>query len=124
MAVTSCAHEACGISFAEVGGSMKILVTGAAILAIAIAPRTGGAIPTCDTLDNPIYLQVGATQSNLMLALGRVLRDNTANPMTLVFITNGSCTNISVMYTGAPVITATMTYVPSIAENPTWTLTT
>ena len=38
----------------------------------------------CADLPNPIYLQVGDTQLNLMKALGRKLRDNTSKPITLV----------------------------------------
>lgn len=89
-------------------------------LAIGAAPAAAQTVPTCASLPNPIYLQVGDTQLNLMKALGRKLRDNTAKPITLVFTTSGSCTNISTMYTGAPLITANMQYIPSIAENPTW----
>nr|MBA3542814.1 hypothetical protein [Deltaproteobacteria bacterium] len=73
------------------------------------------------TLDNPVYLQVGDTQSNLMKQLGRKLRDNAPRPITLVFITSGSCTNIDVMYHRSARITANMQYVPSLAEDPTWT---
>ena len=86
-----------------------------------IARPTEAAIPTCDTLPNPVYLQVGDTQTNFMLLLGRQLRDNAPNPITLVFVTNGSCTNVAEMYgTAVSQITATMTYAPSIAEVPSW----
>lgn len=74
----------------------------------------------CSTLPNPIYLQVGDTQVNLMKQLGRALRNNTAKPITLVFSTSGSCTNINGFYTQTP-LTTTMQYVPSSAEDPTWT---
>jgi len=90
------------------------------VLALAV-PRADAANPTCDTLSNPIYLQVGDTQTNLMKQLGRALRDNTPNPITLVFFTSGSCTNIDNFYNHTAAITATMSYIPSIAENPTWT---
>ncbi|HEY4238575.1 MAG TPA: hypothetical protein VGM88_02125 [Kofleriaceae bacterium] len=65
-------------------------------------------------------MQAGDTQTNLLKRLSRALRDNTPKPLTLVFITSGSCTNITAIYTGVP-ITATLQYAPSIAENPTWT---
>src|SRR5215510_11008990 len=107
------------------GGSMKQL---AFLIALVIAvPQSAGAQappPQCSTLTNPIYLQVGDTQQNLMKRLGRALRDNKLpngdpNPITLVFFTNGSCNNITAIYTRVP-ITATMQYAPSIAEDPTW----
>jgi len=61
-------------------------------LAIALPHRAHAA--TYDTLPNPVYLQVGDTQLNLMKRLGRALRDNklpdgSPNPITLVFITSG-----------------------------------
>ena len=64
-------------------------------LIAAFAPRVAHAVPAdCSSLPNPLYMEVGDTQLNLMKQLGRALRDNTAKPMTLVFVTNGSCTNI------------------------------
>ncbi len=90
------------------------------LLALLIAsPRHAGAAP-CDALPNPVYLQVGDTQTNLMKGLGRALRDNATRPITLVFITSGSCTNIQAIFTRVP-ITQNMQFVPSIAEDPTWT---
>jgi len=92
-------------------------------LAIALPHRAHAA--TCDTLPNPVYLQVGDTQLNLMKRLGRALRDNklpdgSRNPITLVFITSGSCGNISAIYTRVP-ITTNLQYIPSVAEDPAWT---
>jgi len=92
------------------------------LIALAIAvPHRAGAAP-CDTLTNPIYLQVGDTQLNLMKRLGRALRDNTPKPITLVFLTSGSCTNIAALYDGVKIKAATsLQYVPSVAEDPAWT---
>lgn len=84
----------------------------------ALAPHADAA--DCSTLPNPIYLQVGDTQTNLMKSLGRSLRDNSSRPITLVFTTSGSCTNINGFYTQTP-ITTNFQYVPSMAEDPTWT---
>lgn len=77
----------------------------------------------CADLPNPIYLQVGDTQLNLMKALGRKLRDNTPKPITLVWITSGSCSNIDLMYNHNPAagITLTMSYAPSNAEQGSFT---
>ncbi|MEO6776675.1 MAG: hypothetical protein ABI467_27285 [Kofleriaceae bacterium] len=91
----------------------------------AVDAACGTAVGPCNCADlpNPIYLQVGDTQLNLMKALGRQLRDNTPEPVTLVWITSGSCSNIDLMYHHNPVagITGTMSYAPSQAEATTFT---
>jgi hypothetical protein len=99
---------------------MRSLIIVATTLALAANARPAGAA-TCDTLSNPIYLQVGDTQLNLMKRLGRALRDNTPKPITLVFVTSGSCVNIDNFYNHTAAITAAMQYVPSTAEDPAWT---
>ncbi|MDB4956586.1 MAG: hypothetical protein JWO36_4155 [Myxococcales bacterium] len=96
------------------------LIFGIAITIAVSSPAGAVPVPPCDTLQNPIYLQVGDTQLNLMKRLGRALRDNTAKPITLVFVTSGSCVNIDNMYHRTAPITANMQYVPSIAEDSTW----
>jgi hypothetical protein len=73
----------------------------------------------CDDLPSPLYLQVGDTQEPLIKALGRALRDSTAKPMTLIYVTSGSCTNIEAIYQGVA-ITTNPRYVPSKSEDPTW----
>jgi hypothetical protein len=66
-------------------------------------------------------MQVGDTQANLLKRLGRALRDNT-KPITLVWITSGSCTNIQAIYTRVPIAANTsMQYVASAAQDPSWT---
>ena len=78
--------------------------------------------PDCaTTVTNPVYIQAGDTQTNLLKNLGRALRDNTPNPITLVFLTSGSCSNIDIMYNHTAPIVKAMTYIPSIAEDPSWT---
>ncbi len=94
----------------------KLLLATACVISI---PHEVSAAP-CDQLTNPIYLQVGDTQLNLMKRLARALRDNTAKPITMVFTTSGSCTNIQAIYTRVP-ITTTLQFVPSTAEDPAWT---
>ena len=91
-----------------------------ALIGLFVAARPAHAQVACDTLNNPIYLQVGDTQVNLMKRLGRALRDNTAKPITLVYTTSGSCTNIDNFYHHTAAITAAMNYIPSTAEDPTW----
>jgi hypothetical protein len=96
-------------------------------LALAIAsPRHAGA-GACEALPGPVvYLQVGDTQTNLLKRLGRALRDNklpggAANPITLVFLTSPSCTNIAAIYTPVPIAATTvMQYLPSVAEDAAW----
>jgi hypothetical protein len=73
----------------------------------------------CGALPNPIYLQVGDTQEPLMKELGRVLRDADP-PVSIVYVTSGSCTNVEALYTGVK-ITKNPLYVPSTAEDATWT---
>ena len=98
------------------------------MVALAIAlPHGAHADPLCSDLPNPVYLQVGDTQLNLMKRLGRALRDNklpdgTPNPITLVFLTSGSCTNIDAIYTKIP-MKGNLSYIPSVAEDPAWTAT-
>jgi hypothetical protein len=75
----------------------------------------------CSALPNPVYFQVGDTQTNLMKSLGRKLRDNTAQPISLVFATAGSCTNIEAMYTDVKLVT-NLQYIPSTVEDPAWTI--
>src|SRR4051812_3461850 len=84
-------------------------------LACALAGTTSEAraqTVACSDLPNPIYLQVGDTQEPLMKNLGRALRDSSANPMTIVYVTSGSCTNIEAIYADTK-ITKNPFYVPS-----------
>jgi hypothetical protein len=92
------------------------------LLLCALAVPRVALAATCDTLTNPIYLQVGDTQNNLMKRLGRALRDNTSKPITLVWTTSGSCANIQAIYTRVPLVAGTnLQYVPSLAEDAAWT---
>jgi hypothetical protein len=75
--------------------------------------------PPCAGLTNPVYLKVGATQQPLMKALGRALRDE-ADPITLVYVTSGSCANTEYIYNNKPIDNATAFYVPSTAEDASW----
>ncbi|MDX2086437.1 MAG: hypothetical protein SFX73_01250 [Kofleriaceae bacterium] len=95
-----------------------LLLLAAAAVAL---PEPASAAP-CADLPNPIYLQVGDTQLNLMKRLGRALRDNTDKPITLVFVTSGSCVNIQAIYNRTPIPAGTnMQYIPSSAEDGAWT---
>ena len=98
----------------------RLFVIGAVVTALA-APAS--AVP-CDQLDlgEIVYLQVGDTQNNLLKRLGRALRDNTSKPLALVWRTSPSCPNIQLAYNNERVAGGTvMRYIPSAAENPTWT---
>jgi hypothetical protein len=76
--------------------------------------------PCATTLTNPVYMQVGDTQVNLMNRLGRALRDNTGHEITIAYFATGSCTNMNAIYKKTP-ITAALSYIPSTLEDPNWT---
>lgn len=83
----------------------------------ASQPPTG----PCSSLPGTVvYIESGDTQENLLKRLGRHLRD-TAN-ITIAFSLTGSCTLTSDMYSGNRIAAnATLKYIPSSAENPSWT---
>jgi len=100
---------------------MKTLVAGCAIAAgLALAHGTAQAAD-CSTLNlpNPVYMQIGDTQQPLIKILGRALRDNAPRPITLIYITSDSCTNIAGARAKTPV-KITMSYIPSTAESKDW----
>lgn len=83
-------------------------------------PSDGGATPACASLPNAVYLQIGDTQEPVIKALGKALRDSAVNPMTVVYVTSGSCTNIDAFYGGTN-LTVNPKYIPADAERPGWT---
>ena len=93
--------------------------------AAGAAPITPPFDGTCATLPGTVvYIESGDTQENLLKNLGRHLRD-TAD-ITLAFNLTGSCTLASDMYAytanGTKVLKSGMLkYIPSTAENPSWT---
>lgn len=91
-----------------------------AVGAAAVLPQPASAgPPTCASLDNPLYLQIGDTQQPLIKRLGRQLRDNASSPISLVYVTSGSCTNLEAIRNDVA-ITTNMLYVPSAADDATW----
>lgn len=64
-------------------------------------------------------MQVGDTQEPLMKQLGQKLRANTANPITIVYRTTGSCTNIDAIYNNTK-LTVNPKFIPSASEDPAW----
>ncbi|MGB8295143.1 MAG: hypothetical protein WCG85_06925 [Polyangia bacterium] len=78
----------------------------------------GDAGPTtaCSSLVNPLYIMTGDTQVPVLKTLGKALRQNSANPITLVWFATGSCTIIDAVYNGTP-LTQIPSYIPS---DPTW----
>lgn len=95
-----------------------ILVQALATGVLLMGSRAAWAID-CNTLPNPVYIQTGDTQEPLMKSLGQKLRESKINPMTLIYKTSGSCTNIDAMYKGTP-LTTNPQYIPSALEDPTW----
>lgn len=73
----------------------------------------------CDDLPNPVYLQIGDTQENLIKRLGKHLRDSTVKPLTLVYLKGSSCVNVDVFESGA-LLNANPLYIPSVDEDPAW----
>lgn len=56
--------------------------------------------PSCDdttVVKNPVYIQAEDTQVPTLKALGKRLRAQ-ANPITIVYSSNGSCSNVAYMY--------------------------
>ena len=96
--------------------SLLIAAVFGAAASVANAESPPVTPPTCASLTNPVYIQCGDTQANLMLNLGRALRDNTV-PITLVWVTDPSCTNVNLAYLGGNIgsgsAAASMSYVPS-----------
>jgi hypothetical protein len=67
-----------------------------------------------------VYIESGDTQEPLLKLLGRQLRDS-AN-ITVAYQLTGSCTLSPNLYQGTPIPKNTnMLYIPSTAEDPTWT---
>jgi hypothetical protein len=81
----------------------------------------GGAAPACSSLPGTVvYIESGDTQEPLLKSLGRKLRDSA--DITLAFQLTGSCTLSPNLYDATPIPKNTnMLYLPSTAENPTWT---
>src|ERR1700754_1233584 len=96
----------------------RALAVCASLPALWLASQRAEAQVACSSLPNPLYLQVGDTQEPLMKELGRHLRDADP-PISLVYVTSGSCTNVPALYNGTA-ITKNPLYVPSTAENATW----
>jgi hypothetical protein len=97
----------------------RALVAGLSALPILVHGAHALAGPNCNTLPNPVYLQVGDTQEPLMKALGQKLRASAVNPITLIYYLSGSCTNIDAMYNGTK-LTTNPNYVPSQTDVPGW----
>jgi hypothetical protein len=81
----------------------------------------GGPAPACSSLPGKVvYIESGDSQEALLKQLGRQLRDN-AN-ITLAFELTGSCTLAPDVYAGTAIPQNTnMLYIPSTAEDPSWT---
>src|SRR5690242_20524307 len=107
---------------------LSILLATAFTLLAAARPARAAVTPACDSLTNPIYIQMGSTQVDLILRLARALRDTkvtlpsgSTSGVTLVWVSSGTCTNIDNFFNHTAPLTANMSYVPSTAEDPNWT---
>jgi hypothetical protein len=88
------------------------------------APPTGGsgraAQIACSQLPGPVYLQIADSQEPLFKEVGKMLRNQPASAMTLIYVTSGSCENLYAIIRGTP-ITKNPKYIPSSLEMPSWT---
>ena len=84
-----------------------------AAVGVTAAERAASAqAVNCADLPNPVYLKIGDTQQRLIKELGEKLRHSTAKPLTLIYETSGSCTNINALYSGTYKITAKPFFIP------------
>ncbi len=74
------------------------------------------ALPACSSLTNPLYIMSGDTQVPILKALGKSLRQDGSNPVTLVWQATGSCSIIDAVYNGTP-LKQNLSYIPS---DPSW----
>lgn len=78
-----------------------------AVAAPALAQMCPSTPPACDdtaTIPNPIFVLSGDTQVPVLHKLGKRLRAD-ATPATIVYIPNGSCTNLANLYASPPKFT-------------------
>ncbi|HTQ05003.1 MAG TPA: hypothetical protein VMI54_14160 [Polyangiaceae bacterium] len=114
-----------GGSSGEAGAPPAAGTAGTSVEPTAGAGGEGGAAlddqGTCARLPGKIvYVESGDTQENLLKNLGRELRDTAG--ITLVFNLTGSCTLTNDIYTNTKVVPdGTLKYIPSSAEDPSWT---
>ncbi|HEY2030570.1 MAG TPA: hypothetical protein VGH20_15330 [Myxococcales bacterium] len=84
------------------------------VTALAAAMPLRAQTVNCSSLPHPVWLEIGDTQEQLIKTLGAHLASSTAHPLTLVYHTNGSCTNVADAYAQPPnKLTVTMNYVPA-----------
>jgi hypothetical protein len=76
----------------------------------------GGTLTACSSLTNPLYVMSGDTQVPILKALGKALRQDANDPVTLVWQATGSCTIIDAVYSGTP-LKQNLSYIPS---DPAW----
>jgi len=80
------------------------------------AGSDAAALPACSSLTNPLYIMSGDTQVPILKALGKALRQDNANPVTLVWQATGSCTIIDAVYNNTP-LRQNLSYIP---DDPAW----
>jgi hypothetical protein len=80
------------------------------------AASDGAPAVACSTLTNPLYILSGDTQVPILKALGKALRQDSANPITLAWFATGSCTIIDAVYNSTP-LKQNLSYIPS---DPSW----
>jgi hypothetical protein len=100
--------------------SVRPWLTTLAVLGALLNARSAHAANVaCSSLPNPLVVESGDTQQNLLKTVGRQLR-NSAAPVTVLFNLTGSCQLQADMYSGTK-LTQNLMYVPSTTEDPAWT---
>jgi len=97
---------------------MRLSLAGVLGVALLAIPSAAHAAP-CPTFTNPVFMQVGDTQENLLKTLGVATVADPDRALTIVYVTSGSCTNIDAIYANTQLASgATVKYVPA-GLNPT-----
>jgi hypothetical protein len=99
---------------------VRTLAAATAAACTLLAGERVAAAGNCSALPNPIVIESGDTQEPLLKTLGQKLRNSASAPMTVAYFLAGSCTLIDDMY-NARKLTVNLSYIPSTAEDPTWT---
>jgi hypothetical protein len=86
-------------------GAALVLALAARTAAAQVCPATPPACNDATAIVNPVYILAADTQVPALHALGKLLRAQ-STPITIVYIPNGSCTNLANLYATPPKYTA------------------
>lgn len=87
---------------------------------VSVFPRVALA-RSCSELPNPVVIESGDTQEPLLKALGQKLANSTAQRVSVLYRTTGTCTLIDDVYKGNKIpALSNLSYLPTAAEDPAW----